>query len=69
MFNKVLIEDYLRLIHNSGSIGTVTLRHIGSAFVFFGVLGVSYVGGSGGGGYFKQSFRTKALFSLFVSSL
>ena len=45
MFNKVLIEDYLRLIHNSGSIGTVTLRHIGSAFVFFGVLGVSGVGG------------------------
>ena len=45
MFNKVLIEDYLRLIHNSGSIGTVTLRHIGCAFVFFGALGVSDVGG------------------------
>ena len=38
LFNKVLIEDYLRLIHNSGSIGTVTLRHIGCALVFLAPL-------------------------------
>ena len=45
MFNKVLIEDYLRLIHNSGSIGTVTLRHIGCAFVFLAPLESQMWGG------------------------
>ena len=48
MFNKVLIEDYLRLIHNSGSIGTVTLRHIGCAFVFWRPWSLRCGGGRGG---------------------